>query len=162
MTAPWKHDDHELVVDAAEDEQEFERLMELLLDQLERYARANVSPENAVWQHGDFIAKTMLQWKRGYADGRLGRWTSGDLAEYLLDYFPRKVTVDPETLDAVPECVKGVPCLHEGTRRSLGRAVGGARAGTRRAWRAVQDARAGHLALGNGQVDVHTDAGRGC
>jgi hypothetical protein len=48
----------------------------------------------------------MLQWKGGYDDGRLGRWTRAGLAEYLLDYFPRKVTVDAETLDAVPECVK--------------------------------------------------------
>jgi hypothetical protein len=106
MMAPWEQDDPELVVDAAEDEQEFQRLMDLLLDELEQYARANIAPESAVWQHGDFIAMTMLQWKGGYDDGRLGRWTSADLAEYLLDYFPRKVTVDPETLDAVPGCVK--------------------------------------------------------
>jgi len=106
MIAPWEQDDPELVVDAAEDEQEFQRLMDLLLDELEQYARANIPPESAVWQHGDFIATTMLQWKGGYDDGRLGRWTSADLAEYLLDYFPRKVTIDPETLDAVPECVK--------------------------------------------------------
>ena len=106
MMAPWEQDDPELVVDAAEDEQEFQRLMELLLDALEQYVRANIPPESAVWQHGDFIATTMLQWKGGYDDGRLGRWTSADLAEYLLDYFPRKVTVDAETLDAVPECVK--------------------------------------------------------
>jgi hypothetical protein len=107
MMAPWEQDDPELVVDAAEDEQEFQRLMDLLLDELEQYARANIPPESVVWQHGDFIATTMLQWKGGYDDGRLGRWTSADLAEYLLDYFPRKVTVDAETLDAVPECVKG-------------------------------------------------------
>jgi hypothetical protein len=50
----------------------------------------------------------MLQWNGGYDDGRLGRWTRADLAEYLLDYFPRKVTVDAERLDAVPECVKAL------------------------------------------------------
>lgn len=54
---------------------------------------------------GDFVASSMLEWKGGYGDGRLGRWTGDDLAEYLLDYFPRKVSVDEETLDAVPECV---------------------------------------------------------
>ena len=108
VMAPWEQDDPELVVDVAEDEREFQRLMDLLLDELEQYVRANVPPESAVWRHGDFIAMTMLQWKGGYDDGRLGRWTSADLAEYLLDYFPRKVTVDAETLDAVPECVKAV------------------------------------------------------
>jgi hypothetical protein len=106
VMAPWEQDDPELVVDAAEDERKFQRLMDLLLDELEQYVRANVPPESAVWRHGDVIAMTMLQWKGGYDDGRLGRWTSADLAEYLLDYFPRKVTVDAETLDAVPECVK--------------------------------------------------------
>jgi hypothetical protein len=106
LMAPWEQDDPELVVDAAEDEKEFQRLMDLLLDELEQYARANLPPESVVWRHGDFIAMTMLQWKGGYDDGRLGRWTSADLAEYLLDYFPRKVSVDAETLDAVPECVK--------------------------------------------------------
>ena len=58
-----------------------------------------------MWQHGDFVASSMLQWKGGYDDGRLGRWTRADLAEYLLEYFPRKVSVDEETLAAVPECV---------------------------------------------------------
>jgi hypothetical protein len=58
-----------------------------------------------VWQHADFVASSMLQWKGDYDDGRLGRWTRADLAEYLLDYFPRKVSVDEETLAAVPECV---------------------------------------------------------
>jgi len=105
LMAPSEQDDPELVVDAAEDEKEFQRLMDVLLDEREQYARANIPPESAVWQHGDFIATTMLQWKGGYDDGRLGRWTSADLAEYLLDYFPRKVSVDAETLDAVPECV---------------------------------------------------------
>jgi hypothetical protein len=106
LVAPWEQDDPELVVDAAEDEKEYQRLMDLLLDELEQYVRANIPPESAVWQHGDFIAMTMLQCKGGYDDGRLGRWTSADLAEYLLDYFPRKVSVDAETLDAVPECAK--------------------------------------------------------
>ncbi len=59
-----------------------------------------------MWQHGDFVASSMLQWKGGYDDGRLGRWTRADLAEYLLDYFPRKVSVDEETLAAVPDCVR--------------------------------------------------------
>jgi hypothetical protein len=106
LMPPWEQDDPDLVVDAAEDEQEFQRLMDVLLDELEQYARANIPPESAVWQHGDFIATTMLQWKGCYDDGRLGRWTSADLAEYLLEYFPRKVTVDADTVEAVPECVK--------------------------------------------------------
>jgi hypothetical protein len=106
VEAPGQDDDTELVVDAVEDEAGFQRVMELLLDELEAHARATYPPGDVVWQHGDFVASTMLQWKGDYGDGRLGRWTREDLAEYLLDYFPRKVTVYEETLDAVPDCVR--------------------------------------------------------
>lgn len=106
VLAPWEDDDEELIVDAAADEEGFHRVMEELLSELEQHARATHPPGGVVWRHGDFVASSMLQWKGGYDDGRLGRWTQADLAEYLLDYFPRKVSVDEETLDAVPECVR--------------------------------------------------------
>src|SRR3954452_12198530 len=103
--APWEDDDPELIVDAADDEDGFQRVIEMLLSELEQHARATHPPGGVVWQCGDFVASTMLQCKGGYDDGRLGRWTQADLAGFLLDYFPRKVSVDDETLDAVPECV---------------------------------------------------------
>src|SRR3954453_10576735 len=106
VLAPWEDDDAELIVDAADDEDGFQRVMEMLLAELERHAIATYPPDSVVWQHGDFVASTMLQWKGGYQDGRLGRWTGADLAEYLLDYFPRKVSVPAETLAAVPDCVR--------------------------------------------------------
>ena len=106
VLAPWEDEDPELVVDAAEDEEAYQRVMEMLLDEFEQHARATHPPDGVVWQHGDFVASTMLQWKGGYDDGRLGHWTQADLAEYLLDYFPRKVSVDEETINAVPDCVR--------------------------------------------------------
>ena len=106
MLAPWEDDDPELIVDAAEDEQGFHDLMDKLLAELEQHAKATYPPGGVVWQHGDFVASSMMQWKGGYDDGRLGRWTRADLAEYLLDYFPRKVSVEEETLHAVPERVR--------------------------------------------------------
>ena len=105
LLAPWEEDDAELIVDAAVDEKGFHRLMDQLLDEFEQHARATYPPDGVVWENGDFVASTMLQWKGGYDDGRLGRWTRADLAEYMLDYFPRKVSADDETLTAVPECV---------------------------------------------------------
>jgi hypothetical protein len=106
VLAPWEQDDPELIVDAAADEEGFHRLMDQLLDELEQHARTTYPPDSVVCEHGDFVASTMLQWKGGYDDGRLGRWTQADLAEYMLDYFPRKVSVDENTLAAVPECVR--------------------------------------------------------
>ena len=105
VLAPWEDDDPELIVDAAEDEPGFHRVMEMLLDELEQHARATHPPGGVVWQHGDFVASSMLQWKGGYDDGHLGRWTQADVAEYLLDYFPRKVSVEQDTLAAVPDCI---------------------------------------------------------
>jgi hypothetical protein len=106
VLAPWEDDDPELTVDPADDEDGFQRVMEMLLAELEQHATATYPPDSVVWEHGDFVASTMLQWKGGYDDGRLGRWTRADLAEYLLDYFPRKVSVDGQTLGAVPDCVR--------------------------------------------------------
>ncbi len=105
LTAPWEQDDPELIVDAAVDEQGFHRLMDQLLEEFEQHARATYPSDGVVWEDGDFVASTMLQWKGGYDDGRLGRWTQADVAEYMLDYFPRKVSADDETLAAVPDCV---------------------------------------------------------
>ena len=105
VLAPWEDDDPELIVDPEEDEHGFHRVMEMLLDELEQHARATHPPGGVVWQHGDFVASSMLQWKGGYDDGHLGRWTRADVAEYLLEYFPRKVSVDKQTLAAVPDCV---------------------------------------------------------
>jgi len=104
LLAPWDDDDEELIVDAADDEEGFRRVMEALLGELEQHARATHPPGGVVCQHGDFVASTMLEWKGGYGDGRLGRWTQGDLAEYLLDYFPRKVSGGQDMVDAVTEC----------------------------------------------------------
>ena len=160
VLAPWEDDDHELIVDAADDEEGFHRVMETLLDELEQHARATYPPGGVVWQHGDFVASTMLQWKGGYDDGRLGRWTQADLAEYLLDYFPRKVSVDDETLAAVPECVARVPRVPRRARQPLRRAARAARAGLRGAARRVPRTRPRQLAVGPGEVDGHADAGR--
>jgi hypothetical protein len=106
VLAPWEDDDPELTVDPADDEDGFQRVMEMLLAELEQHATATYPPDSVVWEHGDFVASTMLQYKGGYDDGRLGRWTRAGLAEYLLDYFPRKVSVDDQTLGAVPDCVR--------------------------------------------------------
>ena len=102
---PWEDDDAELIVDVAEDEEGFHKLSERLLGELEQWARATCPPNGPVWRSADFIASTMLQWKGCYGDGYLGRWTNPDLAEFLLDYFPRKVSVHHDTLDDVVDCV---------------------------------------------------------
>jgi hypothetical protein len=102
---PWDDDDAELIVDAADDEPGFHKITERLLDELEQWARDTCPADGPVWRNGDFVGSALLEWKGGYGDGRLGRWTRDDLAEFLLDHFPRKVSVHDETLDDVVDCV---------------------------------------------------------
>jgi hypothetical protein len=101
---PWEEDDEELVVDPAEDEERFEELVKLLLGGLGGYASGLTLASGAVRRDLDLVASAMLRWKGCYGDGILGRWTAEDLGEYLLDYFPRKVSTEEDTLSAAPEC----------------------------------------------------------
>ncbi len=111
VLAPWEDDpqpiddeapeEHE---DEDEDEEGFQREMELLLEEFEQHARATHPPDGVVWEDVDFVASSMLQYKGDYADARLCHWTRADLAACLLDYFPRKVSIEEQTLPAVPEC----------------------------------------------------------
>jgi len=102
---PWGDDDPELIVDAVEDEEGFHNLTQRLLDEFEQWAKATYPADAPVWRNGDFVGSAMLEWKGSYGDGCLGRWTSHDLAEFLLDYFPRKVSVHEDTLEDVVDCV---------------------------------------------------------
>ncbi len=120
VLAPWEDDIRPMLIDDEdtdedddeededeeddEDEEGLQREMDLLLDEFEQHARATHPPDGVVWEDGDFVASTMLQYKGDYADGRLCHWTRADLAGYLLEYFPRKVSIEEDTLPAVPEC----------------------------------------------------------
>lgn len=51
-----------------------------------------------------FAASAMLDYKWGYADGRIFDWTRPDLEDLLLGHFPRKIGVEEEgILRVVPE-----------------------------------------------------------
>lgn len=53
-----------------------------------------------------FVASAMLEYKWGYADGRIVDWTRSDLQDLLLGHFPRKVTLDEEDLLGVVPQIK--------------------------------------------------------
>ncbi len=42
-----------------------------------------------------WVADQLLQFKHGYLDGDLGRWTAADLSEVLFQLYPRKVVLEP-------------------------------------------------------------------
>jgi hypothetical protein len=88
-----------------EDEEGFEDLLETLLEEFEEHVRAAHGEDGPEFRAGDYVAGSMLHWKHGYCDGRLGCWTRRDVEEYLLDHFPRKLTADPDLIACTPECV---------------------------------------------------------
>ncbi len=86
-----------------------EAIEETLLDELVRdygrYVYATHGADSAVWRHGEFISCALLDWKRDYRDGASTHWTTADIAEFMLDFAPRKMTMDDEAIRTMPECL---------------------------------------------------------
>ncbi|MGH3568558.1 MAG: hypothetical protein ACRDRH_21540, partial [Pseudonocardia sp.] len=47
-------------------------------------------------------AGLLMDWKWGYADGTLDRWTVADVREFLFEWCPRKLSVDPQDCPEIP------------------------------------------------------------
>lgn len=100
-------------LDEDEDEDELftmdEAVEETLLDELVRdygrYVHAEYGAASAVWRHGEFISCALLDWKRDYRDGEPAHWTTADIEEFMLDFAPRKMTMDDEAIHTLPDCV---------------------------------------------------------
>jgi hypothetical protein len=50
-----------------------------------------------------FVSESFLRYKIDYADGQLQRFSVADIREFLLDYFPRKLTVDDAMIERTPD-----------------------------------------------------------
>jgi hypothetical protein len=86
---------------AVEDEDAFQiRRDEVLDDYAAWLASSHVTGAAA----GD--AGVALDWKWGYQDGELGRWTVADLDEFLLDWCPRKLTMPPQECAEFPASIR--------------------------------------------------------
>lgn len=81
------------------DEDSFQSGKKELIGEIERRLGPDVDPE--------LIAdvEMFLDWTFWYGDGRLDRYSIGDIGEYLLDWCPRKVIVAPEDR---PSIVNGI------------------------------------------------------
>ncbi|HEU0086070.1 MAG TPA: hypothetical protein VFQ77_00190, partial [Pseudonocardiaceae bacterium] len=73
---------------------------ELVADLASWLGESNVADADA----GD--AAVALDWKWGYQDGALGRWTAADLEEFLLDWCPRKLSIPPEECAGFPNSIR--------------------------------------------------------
>jgi hypothetical protein len=89
--------------------QEEDTVDEAPLDELVRgygeYVREEHGDDSAVWRHGEFVSCALLDWKRDYHDGHPTRWTVAHVSEFMLDYAPRKMTMDDEAIETLPDCL---------------------------------------------------------
>jgi len=78
------------------DEKGFEKGSRLLLGEFERWlvGRGGATPGEAAEVVAD--VSVALDWKWGYGDGNLGCWQPEELAEFLLEWCPRKLSVPQE------------------------------------------------------------------
>ncbi|MGH3905262.1 MAG: hypothetical protein ACRDTE_13890 [Pseudonocardiaceae bacterium] len=83
-----------------EDEDAFHTRRDELLDDYAGWlASSNVTEAQA----GD--AGLAMDWKWGYQDGELGRWTIADLEEFLLGWCPRKLSMPAEECAGFPRSI---------------------------------------------------------
>lgn len=88
-----------------DDENEFAAARDLILVRFERWL-VDARPESNVdasEMAGD--AGLALDWKWGYGDGDLGRWRTGDVAEFLLEWCPRKLSVSQADCVSIPSAL---------------------------------------------------------
>jgi hypothetical protein len=67
-----------------DDEVGFGRVRDRLLDGFGGWLKAQPGLDEAAAHDATIDAGIALDWKFGYGDGHLGRWTTGDIAEFLL------------------------------------------------------------------------------
>jgi len=96
---------HPLDVDPENDEAGFELLLDQIVQDFGEHVSSWHGTESAIWEHGEFASCALLEWKGLHADGRLGHWTVEDLRAFLLAYVPRKLTLEPESVSALPACL---------------------------------------------------------
>ncbi len=85
-----------------DDEAGFGRVRGQLLDGFGGWLKAQPGLDEAAAQDATVDAGIALDWKFGYGDGHLGRWTTGDVAEFLLSWCPRKLSVSPADSVTIP------------------------------------------------------------
>jgi hypothetical protein len=122
------------------DEAAAETLLDELIRDYGRYVHAEYGADSAVWRHGEFISCALLDWKRDYSDGEPTRWTAADIEEFMLDFAPRKMTMDEESIHTLPDCLVAFVDFLDRDRALEGDTVDALRAACKRLARKSADA----------------------
>lgn len=83
---------------------EYEEARDRLLERFEAsLARGGGGGHQDAQAVGD--AAVALDWKWGYGDGHLARWAPADVAEFLLEWCPRKLSITQDECVRLPEAL---------------------------------------------------------
>jgi hypothetical protein len=85
-----------------DDEAGFGRVRGRLLDGFGGWLKAQPGLDEAAADDATVDAGIALEWKFAYGDGHLGRWTTSDVAEFLLSWCPRKLSVSQADSVTIP------------------------------------------------------------
>jgi hypothetical protein len=88
-----------------DDEAGFSRVRGQLLDGFGGWLKAQRGLGEPAAHEATFDAGLALDWKFGYGDGHLGRWTTGEVAEFLLSWCPRKLSVSQADSVTIPASI---------------------------------------------------------
>lgn len=109
LTAPHPECEWEEGDEAFDDEAELEAELEAEFELGREIAESFVLAQKSAGRDEDWLADAafccdnLYQFKINYADGRAAGWTAVLVEEYLLDYFPRKVSADEALIARTPE-----------------------------------------------------------
>lgn len=85
-----------------DDDDGFYAARNVLLPRFERWlADVRLETANAATKMAG-EAGLALDWKWSYSDGHLGRWRTQDIAEFLVDWCPRKLSMSPDDCLSIP------------------------------------------------------------
>ena len=85
-----------------DDEANFARVRDQLLDGFGGWLKARLGLDDVSAHDATVDAGIALDWKFGYGDGDLGLWTTDDVAEFLLRWCPRKLSVSQADSVSIP------------------------------------------------------------
>ncbi len=88
-----------------DDETGFEKAKDRLLEGFGLWLYADRQLDDELVEMAVSDAEIALDWKFGYDDGHLGRWTTGDVTEFLLRWCPRKLSLTQEDSVTIPGSV---------------------------------------------------------
>lgn len=64
------------------------------------------SPHAPSGEHTEYLTRSLVDFKADYADGDMLRWSPTVVEICLLDWFPRKIMLEPDEVAALPDVVR--------------------------------------------------------